>query len=269
MESTGWHRGAAQQHATRIVAVIPAYNAEMKLGGVIHGLRDRVDCVVVVNDGSTDATATVAAAAGAVVVEHALNRGLGCALRTGFDAALAHGADIVVTLDADGQHSPEDIGRVVSRLIANHCEVVIGSRLTNTSQWPKFPPLRLLGNLVLTVLTNAAAGAHLTTDSQSGYRAFTREALSQLDLHATHMAISSEIVLECARTHSRIAEVPIEATYEDEISAQRLLADPVSIIALVLKRWSRRLRGSSAQGVLPRIAACGSIAEEPQRHTAG
>jgi len=238
-----------------VIAVIPALNAESHLGPVIDGLRGRVDLVIVVNDGSADATATVARECGASVVEHAENRGLGCALRTGFAAALEHGADIVVTLDADGQHSPDDIDRVIERLVANHCEVVVGSRLTDASQWRKFPPLRLLGNLVLTGLTNAAAGRRITSDSQSGYRAFNRSALQQLDLRATRMAISSEIILEAARTGNRIAEVPIEATYEDEISAQRLLADPAGIIALVMQRWARRLRGDGASRAIPEAEA--------------
>lgn len=245
MVSTG-DRGASYESTTLIAAVIPAYNAGAKIAGVIDGLRGRVDLVVVVNDGSSDDTVRVARAAGAEVVEHAVNSGLGCALRTGFAAALERGADLVVTLDADGQHSPDDIGRVVSRLIANHCEVVIGSRLTDRSQWARFPRLRLLGNLVLTWLTNAASGQRVTTDSQSGYRAFTREALMALDLRATHMAISSEIVLECVRTGNRIAEVPIEATYEDEVSAQRFFRDPLMIIGLVMARWWRRLAGRGA-----------------------
>lgn len=239
---------AAERANLRIIAVVPAYNASAKLADVIRGLDGRVDCVVVIDDGSTDATPEIGRAEGAHVVSHSENCGLGCALRTGFDVARAEGADIVVTLDADGQHSPEDVGRIIARLVANHCDMVVGSRLTDRSQWHRFPPLRLIGNLVLTTLTNSAAGARVTTDSQSGYRAFSRAVLDAVDLRSTHMAISSEIILEVARSGFRIAEVPIEATYEDEISAQRFFKDPTFIMALVLTRWMRRLgQGTAAR----------------------
>jgi len=183
----------------------------------------------------------VAREAGAHLVEHAVNSGLGCALRTGFKEALALDADLVITLDADGQHAPEDVERVLARLIKNHCEMVIGSRLCDRTQWHRFPPFRFFGNLLLTALTNAAVGQKVTSDSQSGYRAFSREVLEHITLQSTHMAISSEIILEVAGNGFRIAEVPIEATYEDEVSAQRFFTDPATIMWMLIKRWNRRL----------------------------
>ena len=222
-----------------VTAVIPAYNAERSVGTVIAGLLPACGRIVVVDDGSRDGTGEAARAVGAEVIRHECNRGLGVALRTGFSAALDSPCDIVVTLDADGQHSPADVERVIERLVRNHCDVVIGSRLLDGSQFRRFPPLRLLGNIALTWMTNAAAGRHVTSDSQSGYRAFRREALERARFTSDRMAISSEIVLEAAACGLRVVDVPIAATYGDEISYQRLFADPAAIAGLVLTRALR------------------------------
>jgi glycosyltransferase involved in cell wall biosynthesis len=178
------------------------------------------------------------------VIKHDQNRGLGEALRTGFAKALEEGYDFIVTLDADGQHSPGDVRKVLVPLENNECDMVIGTRLNDRSQWSKFPPARLIGNLLLTAMTNIVVGKKATTDSQSGYRAFRREVLEKINLESSRMAISSEIVVEVAQQGFKIAEVPIEATYEDEISYQRILIDPLSIACLLVRkflyRWKAR-----------------------------
>lgn len=226
----------------KVAAVVPSYNAERTVGRVVAGLASSCSLVVVVDDGSGDGTAEAAVRAGAQVVRHERNRGLGAALRTGFAAVLAHPCDIVVTLDSDGQHEPEDVSRVIERLVANHCDVVIGSRLLDRSQFRRFPPLRLVGNLMLTSMTNLAASRRVTSDSQSGYRAFRREVLERCRLTSDRMAISSEIVLEAAALGCRVVDVPIAATYGEEISYQRLFADPMAIAWLLLKRGVERRR---------------------------
>ncbi len=224
-----------------VVAVVPAFQAESSVEKVVRGLYPYCDRVIVVNDGSFDRTAEVARSAGAEVVSHDTNQGLGRALRTGFAAALDGPGDVIVTLDSDGQHSPEDVELVIERLIDDHCEIVIGSRLTDRSQWHRFPRLRLVGNLVLTWMTNVAAGRRATTDSQSGYRAFLRRVLEETELTSDRMAISSEIVVAAVEKGFRIAEVPIAATYGEEISYQRFFSDPSSIGWMLAVRTWRRL----------------------------
>jgi glycosyltransferase involved in cell wall biosynthesis len=226
----------------RVVAVIPAYNCEKTVGKVIKGLNNFVNAVIVVDDGSTDKTSEIAKASGAKVVRHSSNSGLGSALRTGFQKALSDNFDIIVTLDADGQHSPDDVKKIIERLVNNHCETVIGSRLTDKSQWDKFPPMRLFGNLLLTFLTNLAIGKKITTDSQSGYRGFLKEVLEAIHLESTHMAISSEIIIEVAKANFSIAEVEIKATYEEEVSYQRFFKDPLTITGLLIKKLLLRFR---------------------------
>lgn len=227
----------------RVAAIVPAHNCEKTIEKVVAGLRNSVDAVIVIDDGSSDNTFEVAREAEAKVVRHGKKLGLGSALRTGFNDALSGGFDVVVTLDADGQHSPGDVTKLVNRIENGQCDMVIGSRLIDRSQWDKFPKTRLLGNKFLTYLTNFAAGAKVTTDSQSGYRAMTRTALEELKLISTHMSISSEIVVEVARAGFKIIEVPIEATYEDEVSYQRFFKDPLSIVVLLLKK---RLSGKGS-----------------------
>lgn len=227
----------------KVAAVIPAYNAEKTVGQVIEGLRDFIDAILVVDDGSLDATAQVASKAGAKVIRHSVNQGLGMALQTGFKEALKGDYQAIVTLDADGQHSPGDVRKLLVALEQNGADVIIGSRLTDRSEWHKFPLLRLLGNLILTYLTNWAVGRKVTTDSQSGCRVFLRRVLEEIKLSSTHMAVSSEIIIETTRAGFKVAEVPIEVTYENEVSYQRFLRDPLAIMSLLLRKWLKRLKG--------------------------
>lgn len=220
----------------KILAVIPAYNCEESLPRVVKGLHGVVDEIVVVNDGSNDSTGDVAKDLPVTLLTHIDNRGLGAALRTGFEYALTTDADIVVTLDADGQHAPGELQTVTERLIKNHCDVVIGSRLMDKSQYHKFPPMRLKGNLWLTSAANWAAGYVASTDSQSGYRAFKKDVLNNISLKSDRMRISTEIILDCVEAGYVIVDVPIEATYEDEVSTQRFFIDPPSILIFTIWR---------------------------------
>lgn len=195
----------------KIIAVIPAYNEETVIGEVVERTRRYVDAVIVVNDGSADRSAEIARAHGARVVSHCVNRGLGAAIGTGFAAALAHGADVAITLDADGQHDPSEIPLFL-KAIADGADVVIGSRmLTRLEGMPFHRKLATFaGNLVTFLLFGA-----LVTDSQSGYRAFTRAAMQQIDIKTNRMEVSSEIIHEAHAHKLKLVEVPIKAIYTD------------------------------------------------------
>jgi len=225
----------------KTVAVIPAYNVEKTIAGVIRNTKKFVDDVIVINDGSTDNTGLLAEKLGVILLNHPTNQGLGYALRTGFKEALIRGYDIVVTLDSDGQHDPEDIERLIRRLQENRVDLIIGSRMINRVEWSNFPRHRLLGNLILTFVTNLAVGRKVTTDSQSGYRVIKREVLEEMDLIGKTMEIASEIIFEAGKNGFKIDEVPIKATYDKEVSNVNALRD-ISRIIFLLARKSLRSR---------------------------
>ncbi len=195
----------------RVVVVVPAYDEETAVGTVVRSLVPYADRVIVVDDGSRDRTARVAAEAGAEVVGHIVNRGLGAAIATGVAAALAAGAEAVVTFDADGQHRAEDIPRMVAPIEQGSADVVLGARVAERG---RMPLSRRAANWIGNALTAALFGLWVQ-DSQSGLRAFSRRAAEELEIRCDRMEVSSEIVKEIKRHGWRFAEVPIVPIYTD------------------------------------------------------
>ncbi len=218
----------------KIFAVIPAYNEETTIAEVLQKTKPFVDQIILVNDGSSDQTAQRALAQGVRVVNHSVNRGLGASLGTGFAAAQYLGADAVITLDADGQHDPAEIKKFIEA-IEHGADVVIGSRmLTGFEGMPWYRQVaQVLGNLVTFCLFGA-----WVTDSQSGFRAFTRFALQQIQIKTNRMEVSSEIIAEAKRHKLNLVEVPIKAIYtEYSLSkGQSFFVGLKPLIKLVLRR---------------------------------
>lgn len=187
-----------------IVAVIPAYNEERTVGGIVRRAKRYADSVVVVDDASKDKTAAAAKTAGAVVVRHKKNAGLGSAIRTGLNYALKSKADIVLTLDADGQHDPADIPKFLQK-ISDGYDFVLGERALHA-----YPFRKKLGNFFLTHATNFVSGTDLR-DTESGFRAFSRNALKKLKLKAERYEIAVEIVFEVGRNSLRACNVSINS----------------------------------------------------------
>lgn len=196
----------------RRIIVIPAYNEQSAIGDVVRSAMKVADRVLVVDDGSSDRTGEIAAAAGATVVRHPVNRGLGGALGTGIEGALRLGADLIATMDADGQHRPEDAKRAMDRLTEGDADFVIGSRmLEGKGNMPAGRRLaQRLGNALTFFLFRK-----WVTDSQSGLRAMTRQAAERIRLRSSRMEVSSEFVKEIVDKRLRLAEIPIEAVYTD------------------------------------------------------
>lgn len=193
------------------IAVIPAFNEATHIADVVTKTRPFVDRVLVVNDGSKDETVRKALDAGATVVSHPVNRGLGATLGTGIAAARKLGATIVLTLDADGQHLPEEIPLFVEAIEAGH-QVVLGSRMLEMKG--NMPARRKLAQRLGNLLTYVLFG-QLVTDSQSGFRAFSADAADALEIRTDRMEVSSEIVSEIGRKQFSWTEVPITAVYTD------------------------------------------------------
>jgi glycosyltransferase involved in cell wall biosynthesis len=199
--------------------IVPAYNEALVIAHTLMQIPRHIEgvgevTIVVIDDGSIDETSAEALRVGdarVVVLRHGINRGLGGALGTGFAYARHHGADYVVTYDADGQHAPEDIAAVVAPLVAGEADAVVGSRLLNPAGMPWY---RLVGNWGLNLLTYFVFGMW-TTDSQSGLRGFSRDAIARIDVRMDRMEVSSEFFKEIRRCRLRFKEVPIRAIYSD------------------------------------------------------
>ena len=193
-----------------VLVVVPAFNEESMIGGVVEELA-RQWPVLVVDDGSADATAERAAAAGAIVLRHCINRGQGAALQTALDwARRTRKALTVVTFDADGQHSMDDIGRLVQPIREGRADVVMGSRFLGASSG--IPPVRKLLIRAAVLFTWAASGVRLT-DAHNGLRALGPAAVKRIELRQDRMAHASELVDQIFRAGLRIEEAPVSIRY--------------------------------------------------------
>jgi glycosyltransferase involved in cell wall biosynthesis len=213
--------------------VIPAYNAARHLAGVVaavsaHVARERV---IVVDDGSADDTAGVARGAGALVIEHGVNRGKGAALCTGILAALERGWRYAITLDADGQHDPDEIPNFVARWVETGADIIVGDRMASTKDMPF---VRLATNRVTSWVVSALARRRVP-DSQNGYRMISTELFARLPLVTTRYDTESEMLIRAGRLGATIASVPVETIYGDEESSIRPLVDTARFFRMVVR----------------------------------
>jgi len=197
--------------------VVPAYNEAPRLTQTLQLLLPHYAHVVVIDDGSQDDTSEVALAEGAWTIRHPVNCGQGAALQTGIDFALAQGADVIVTFDADGQHAPEEIGRLVEPIRAGRAEVVLGSRfLGRTEGMPVARRLALLGGVVFTRWFSWIR----VTDTHNGLRALSRAAARKIRIHENRMAHASEIVHQIRLLGLSYCERPVTVRYTTESLAK-------------------------------------------------
>ncbi|MGZ4753286.1 MAG: glycosyltransferase family 2 protein [Acidimicrobiia bacterium] len=224
-----------------IAIVIAAYNEEAAIESVLDALptelfEHRVTPIVVI-DGGTDDTASVVERAGHLAVCHEINRGQGDALRTGFALALERKAAIVVTMDADGQHRPEELPRLIEPVLAGEADYVQGSRYLG--RYDDAGGARDAGIRVFTALINRASGAGVT-DCTNGFRAIRGEALSRLQLEEPRFS-ASEIIIESARRGLRIREVSvhIRSRSHGESKKPRRLAYPLGYLGAIVRTWRR------------------------------
>ena len=193
----------------RIIACIPAYNEDKTISQIVSKTREYVDLVVVCDDGSSDRTYEEAVRAGALVVRHRKNLGYGVALRTLFYVAKRLDPDIVVILDADGQHDPADIPKLVRPILTGEADIVIGSRLLSGTGMPAY---RSVGVRLITWPVRMVAYPRLK-DAQSGFRAYSRRAIRLIDVTEHGMGASTEILFKGALHGLRIKEVPVTVSY--------------------------------------------------------
>lgn len=226
--------------------VIPAYNEALVLGDVVLSTRKVFSkspfnaTVLVVDDGSKDTTADVALKNGAVVVSHVLNSGAGSATATGLSYAQQNNFDIACTMDADGQHAPEDVVKGINELINKDVDLLIGSRLINTDGMSK---VKVLGNRGLSFITFVLFGIN-STDSQSGLRVFSKRALEELRWKTSGYEFCSEMLWRAKQQGLRIDEYSIQAIYtEYSKSKGQNNWNAINIIKSLLKRRIAELLG--------------------------
>jgi glycosyltransferase involved in cell wall biosynthesis len=224
-----------QAERSRIIVGMPAYNEAKYIGSIVLQAKRYADEVVVVDDGSYDGTADIARLAGAFVVRHEHNEGYGYTIRELLNEARLRQADILVILDADSQHNPDEIPRLVEG-IAGGADIVIGSR---EMQENKIAGYRRLGQKVLAGLTGIASGKRLT-DTESGFRAYSRRAITTLELKETGMAVSSEIISEGAAKGLEIGEVPISVAYTADGSTLNPVRHGLGVFNRILVMISER-----------------------------
>ena len=224
---------------TNIAALIPAYFEEKRIGDVARRARVQLDCVLVVDDGSTDATADAAREAGAEVISHPHNKGKGAAIKTGLAeltvrASVAH----ILILDADGQHLPEEIPRFLEEANRSGAALLVGTRMSDTRTMPL---VRQLTNRTMSSMISVLIGQHVP-DTQCGFRMFTRElALEFMNTASSNFDFETEMLAIAARCGGKIAAVPVSTVYGDEKSKIRPVRDTVRFLAL-MKRLRREMR---------------------------
>ena len=220
----------------KVIIGIPAFNEEKNIAVLIIQLKKIADKIIVCNDGSTDLTSKIAEELGATVINHEKNLGYGAAIKSIFLKSKNLGGDILVTFDADGQHRIEDISRVINPIINGESDLVIGSRFLDESK-KEVPKYRKVGINVLTKITNATIKKQLT-DSQSGFRAYSKKVLNELNPAELGMGISTEILIKASTKNFRISEVPIKIIYDGDTSTHNPISHGSSVLFSTIKYTS-------------------------------
>lgn len=218
-----------------ILALIPAWNEATRIRPIVEAMRARLP-VLVVDDGSDDATVAVARAAGATVASHPQHWGKGVALKTGFDWALEHGYEAVLTLDADGQHDPADADKFLVAYGAGAGDLIVGQR-----DFSRMPFPRRFTNPFGSWLLSLALGTRIY-DNQSGYRLHSRRFLEMLDLTTTGFELEVEVIIQAVTNGVRIGWVDIRTIYDvDKVSYFHPIKDTARFFGMVWHAWRQRV----------------------------
>jgi len=215
-----------------LCCLIPAFNEEKRIADVVRGVREHIPDIIVVDDGSRDATASHAERSGAVVIRHTTNKGKGMALRTGFSHALSRDYAAVLTLDGDGQHATDEIAKFVSAFETDSGDIIIGARLWDRAAIPRY---RYIPNQIGIYCISKAAGCRID-DTQSGFRLYRREVLEKITLATTGFETETEVLIRAGKAGFRIHSLPVSAIYHSDYKTNfRPIRDFYRISILFLK----------------------------------
>lgn len=218
-------------------ACIPAYNEENTISDLVKSAKKFVDKVIVCDDGSTDDTLNNAKLAGAEIISHKKNQGYGAAITTLFDYCRMQNADVMITLDGDGQHDPNQIPILLDTISQHSVDVVLGSRfLDNNTDTPGY---RKRGIKIITSAANFGADFKVS-DAQSGFRAYSKSAINAIHPTEQGMAVSTEILLKISNKGLSLAEVPITTSYDGDTSEQNPVPHGISVLMNTIKYVSIR-----------------------------
>ena len=219
---------------TNVLVTIPCYNTEESIANVILSAAKYSNKVIVIDDGSSDMTAEIAKSLNAQVISLGANRGYGQAINTCFETARANDADILVIIDGDGQHEPNEIPWLLNPILQDIADIVIGSRFLNNLS--KMPNYRKFGIIVINFLWNIGSKVKVT-DSQSGFRAYNKNVIGKMYLTEKGMSASIEIIEKTRKMHFNVKEVPISCSYENDGSIFRfkVLKQGIGVAISVLK----------------------------------
>lgn len=217
----------------KIAVGLPAFNEEKNIASIITRIGKITDTIIVCNDGSSDLTGEIASKMGAIVITHDKNLGYGAAIRSLFLKAKELDVDVLVTFDADGQHDVNDIENVVKPILEKKSDLVIGSRFLDNSK-DDVPSYRKAGIKIITKLTNVSLKEKIS-DSQSGFRSYSKDVLSKIVPSDYGMGVSSEILIKASNNDFRIAEVPIKISYDGDTSTHHPISHGASVTLSTLK----------------------------------
>ncbi len=219
------------------ISLIPAFNEEKELSKVIQETLKYTDDVLVIDDGSSDNTGQIATDNGAHLIKHPQNMGKGVALKSGFEYINKLDYDIIITIDGDSQHNPQEIPKLIDA-IKEGADFVNGSRYMNGPE-ENTPAYRRIGQQVLDKATNISTGLKIT-DSQSGFRAFNKKACQCFKFHNTGFGIESEMLADAAEANLKIVEIPITVRYDVDGSTKDPVTHGVGVLIKIITDKIRR-----------------------------
>ncbi|MGD0838658.1 MAG: glycosyltransferase family 2 protein [Polyangia bacterium] len=234
--------------AHRIAVVVPAFNEAEKIGRTLRSVPGFVDHVLVVDDASTDGSARIARRSqrrGLQVLQHEHNQGVGAAIATGYAAALGAGADITAVMAGDSQMDPADLASLISPVVAGSADYAKGNRFAWPGVYRSMPPSRLIGNAALSLLTRLASGYGQIFDSQCGYTAANRRALTMILSGEVfpRYGYPNDILARLGRLGARVVDVPVRPVYGPEwrsgIRISRVVLPLMGLLTRAM--WSRGL----------------------------
>lgn len=245
----------------RVAVVVPAFNEELNVARTVRDVPAFVDHVLVVDDASHDATFLEASRTrrrGLEVLRHPRNRGVGAAIATGYRRALALGVDAAVVMAGDGQMDPRDLPALLAPLVDGRADYVKGNRFAHGEVWRVMPPLRVAGNVALSLLTKVTSGYYDLFDSQCGYTAASRRALAVIDAAGMfpRYGYPNDLLARLHAARLRVCDVPVRAVYGPNWRSGIRLSTVVYPMSFVLLRsWARRLWARRTPPVEVAVAA--------------